>query len=121
MPEDRDDLAELLVHELRGPLTVISRLRRDPQATAVRRRALRAIAAIERAVYRADAILEDFLAGRLGESRFSTPTASRSPLVAEHVAAEETAATGREVRVERPARPRSSATSSSSSGLWRTC
>jgi signal transduction histidine kinase len=100
MPEQRDTLAELLVHELRAPLTVISgyaEILKRPQDEAER---LKAIAAIERAVYRADAILEDFLAGRLGESRVEHTELVSLALVAEHVAAEQTASTGREVLTE---------------------
>lgn len=100
MSEERDPLAELLVHELRAPLTVITgyaEILKRPQSEEER---LRGIAAIERAVYRADAILEDFLAGRLGESRVEHTEIVSLALVAEHVAAEQTASTGREVRVE---------------------
>ena len=100
MPEQRDTLSELLVHELRAPLTVISgyaEILKRPQSEDER---LRAIAAIERAVFRADAILEEFLDGRLGESRVAHTELVSLALVAEHVAAEETASTGREVCVE---------------------
>jgi two-component system, OmpR family, sensor kinase len=100
MPEHGDTLSELLVHEVRAPLTVISgyaEILKRPQSEDER---LKAIAAIERAVFRADAILEDFLAGRLGESRVEHTELVSLALVAEHVAAEEAASAGREVGVE---------------------
>ncbi len=100
MPEHRDTLSELLVHELRAPLTVISGYAEILKRPHSKDERLKAIAAIERAVFRADAILEDFLAGRLGESRVEHTELVSLAVVAEHVAAEQTASTGRAVWVE---------------------
>ena len=99
MSEHPEELTNLLVHELRGPLTVISgyaEILRRPQSESERRKA---IEAIERAVVRADAILEDFVHGRLGESRVEHTERVSLALVAEHVAGEQNAATGRDVAV----------------------
>lgn len=100
MPDHPDDLTQLLVHELRAPLTVISGYAEILKRAQSDDERARCIAAIERAVSRADAILEDFMAGRLGESRLTHTDRVSLALVAEHVAAEETASTGREVRVQ---------------------
>lgn len=100
MPDPAERNADLLVHELRGPLTVISgyaEILKHPRSEAER---VNAITAIERAVARADAILEDFLAGRLGAARVEHTERVSLALVAEHVAGEQAASTGRSVVVE---------------------
>ena len=90
----------LFAHELRGALTVISgytALLRHPLAEAEREAAL---AGIERAIARADALCADALEGRA-----PTPSTARvrEPVsiaeLAEQAAADQHSATGREVRV----------------------
>ncbi|NTU70518.1 MAG: HAMP domain-containing histidine kinase [Coriobacteriia bacterium] len=101
-PVSREEFA-VFAHELRGALTVISGysdiLRRplhDDDRVA-------ALDGIRRAVQRADALCSAVLAGEPVRTQAAVP---RSPLrlwaLAEHVAAEQRAATGRTVVVEAP-------------------
>ena len=104
MPRRRDELTELLVHELRGPLTVIAgyaEVLERPLPAAERRRALQGIA---RAVARANLLLEDVLARRLpdGATMRRAEVVSLAEL-ARFAAEEEHAKSGREVVVQAPA------------------
>lgn len=96
----REDIA-FFAHELRGALTVISGysdMLRRPLHDAER---FAALEGIRRAVHRADILCADVLAGR---ARASVP--QRTPVelwaLAEHVAAEQRASTGRTIVVDAP-------------------
>lgn len=98
---DREDLA-FFAHELRGALTVISGysdMLRRPLHDAER---FAALEGIRRAVRRADALCTNVLTGKTSESR----KAPRAPVqlwaLAEHVAAEQRASTGRTITVDAP-------------------
>jgi two-component system, OmpR family, sensor kinase len=98
----REDLA-VFAHELRGALTVIagySDMLRRPLHDEER---FNALEGIRRAVHRADALCSEVLAGHPARKPADSP---RGPVelwaLAQHIAAEQRAATGRSIVVEAP-------------------
>lgn len=100
----REDLA-FFAHELRGALTVISgysdMLRRplhDDERFA-------ALEGIRRAVRRADVLCANVLSGKSGDARRAPRAPVELWVLAEHVAAEQRASTGRTILVDAPEEP----------------
>lgn len=93
----------VLVHELRGALTVISGYSSLLGLDLPASDRAEAIDGIERAVQRADGLLGDALAA--GRANRATSSVTQLALIAEQVASEQRAATKREIRTELLAAP----------------